>query len=90
MQLAEFVHSVYGIGFMTDLIFVRIHAMPCVNRCWHCFCNGSPVGSFMDEKVILRVLDHLVELRKKTGVKVFPMFYDEPTLHPGFLNIMRY
>jgi molybdenum cofactor biosynthesis enzyme MoaA len=90
MQLAEFVHPVYGRGFMPDLIFVRIHAMPCVNRCWHCFCNGSPAGSFMDETVVLSVLDHLVELREKTGVKVFPMFYDEPTLHRGFLNIMRY
>ncbi|MCK5117663.1 MAG: radical SAM protein [Candidatus Aegiribacteria sp.] len=75
---------------MTDLIFVRVHAMPCVNRCWHCFCNGSPEGNFMDEKVILRVLDDLVDLRERTGIKVFPMFYDEPTLHPGFLNIMKH
>jgi len=75
---------------MADLIFVRVHAMPCVNRCWHCFCNGSPEGDFMDEEVILRVLVKLVELREKTGIKVFPMFYDEPTLHPDFLNIMRH
>ncbi len=75
---------------MADLIFVRVHAMPCVNRCWHCFCNGSPEGDFMDEKVVLKVLDNLAELREKTGIKVFPMFYDEPTLHPGFLNIIRH
>ncbi len=44
----------------------------------------------MDEKVVLKVLDNLAELKEKTGIKVFPMFYDEPTLHPGFLNIMRH
>lgn len=75
---------------MSDLIFVRVHAMPCVNRCWHCFCNGSPEGDFMDEKVVLKVLDNLVELRDNTGIKVFPMYYDEPTLHPSFLKIMSY
>ncbi|MCK5133561.1 MAG: radical SAM protein [Candidatus Sabulitectum sp.] len=75
---------------MTDFIFVRVHASPCVNKCWHCFCNGSPEGRFMDEKDVLNVLDHLTELKEKTGVVTFPLFYDEPTLHPGFLNIMKY
>ena len=44
----------------------------------------------MDEEVVLKVLDNLTELKEKTGIKVFPLFYDEPTLHPGFLNIMKH
>ena len=75
---------------MPDLIFIRVHAMPCVNRCWHCFCNGSPEGDFMSENVVLKVLDNLLELKEKTGVNVFPLFYDEPTLHPSFVKIMSY
>ncbi|MCD4777018.1 MAG: hypothetical protein K8S15_13330 [Candidatus Aegiribacteria sp.] len=50
---------------MKEFIFVRVHAMPCVNRCWHCFCNGSPEGNFVDEEVILKVLDNLVDIKKK-------------------------
>ncbi|MCK5036888.1 MAG: radical SAM protein [Candidatus Sabulitectum sp.] len=75
---------------MAELIFVRVHAAPCVNKCWHCFCNGSPEGRFMDEEVVLNVLDSLAELKEKTGAKVFPLYYDEPTLHPGFMNIVKY
>ena len=75
---------------MAELIFVRIHAAPCVNTCWHCFCNGSPQGRFMDEKVVLKVIDHLAELKEKTGINVFPLYYDEPTLHPGFMNIVKH
>lgn len=75
---------------MSDLVFVRVHAMPCVNRCWHCFCNGSPDGNFMKEEAVLSVLNSLVGLKEKTGLKVFPMYYDEPTLHPSFLKIMSY
>lgn len=75
---------------MPDLIFVRVHAMPCVNKCWHCFCNGHPGGSFMEEKTVLRIFDSLLDLKEKTGLKVFPMFYDEPTLHPSFLKIARH
>jgi MoaA/NifB/PqqE/SkfB family radical SAM enzyme len=44
----------------------------------------------MDEEVILKLLDDLAELRDRTGIKVFPQFFDEPTLHPGFLSIMRH
>lgn len=75
---------------MAELIFVRIHTAPCVNKCWHCFCNGSPRGRFMDERVVLKVIDHLAELKEKTGINVFPLYYDEPTLHPGFMNIVKY
>lgn len=44
----------------------------------------------MDEEVVLKVLDSLAELKEKTGINVFPLYYDEPTLHPGFMNIVKY
>lgn len=41
------------------------------------------------EKCIL-VLDQLAELKAELGTIVFPMYYDEPTLHPSFKQIMKY
>lgn len=75
---------------MTDFVFVRIHAMPCVNRCWHCFCEGSPKGRFMDTEKCIGILDQLADLKSELDTTVFPMFYDEPTLHPSFKQIMKH
>lgn len=75
---------------MTDFVFVRIHAMPCVNRCWHCFCEGSPQGDFMDTDKCIEILDQLADLKAELGTIVFPMYYDEPTLHPSFKQIMKH
>lgn len=75
---------------MADLIFIRVHAMPCVNRCWHCFCHGSPENGLVEGSTVLRLLDHLVELKNATRTPVFPMFYDEPTVHPDFVKIIGY
>lgn len=75
---------------MTDFVFVRIHAMPCVNRCWHCFCEGSPQGRFMETEKCFKILDQLADLKTELQTIVFPMFYDEPTLHPSFKQIMKY
>lgn len=36
------------------------------------------------------ILDQLAELKSNTGLIVFPMFYDEPTLHPSFKQIMKH
>lgn len=44
----------------------------------------------MEEKRCLWILDRLAELKEQTGVTVFPMFYDEPTTHPRFVNIMKH
>lgn len=73
-----------------DFIFVRIHAMPCVNRCWHCFCEGSPHGRYMETGKSLLVLNQLSDLKTELGTVVFPMFFDEPTLHPSFKQIMKH
>ncbi len=70
------------------MIFVRIHAMPCVNRCWHCFCSGSPKDPSMDGETVLGILDDLALLKKESGETVFPLFYDEPTIHPDFVSIL--
>lgn len=70
------------------MIFVRIHAMPCVNRCWHCFCCGSPDDPSMEGATVLRILDDLAALKQGSGETVFPLFYNEPTVHPDFVRIM--
>lgn len=75
---------------MTDFVFARIHGMPCVNKCWHCFCEGSPQGRFMETDDCLFVLDELAELKARLGTVVFPMFFDEPTIHPSFKQIMKH
>ncbi len=36
------------------------------------------------------VLDQLTDLKAKLGTVVFPMFFDEPTLHPSFKKIMKH
>lgn len=75
---------------MTDFVFVRIKAMPCVNQCWHCFCEGSPQGRFMDTDKCIGILNQLANLKSELKTTVFPLFYDEPTLHPSFKRIMKH
>jgi len=36
------------------------------------------------------VIDQLAELKSELETIVFPMFYDEPTFHPAFKQIMKY
>lgn len=64
--------------------------MPCVNRCWHCFCEGSPAGRFMETEKCIGILDQVADLKAELNTIVFPMFYDEPTLHPLFKQIMKH
>lgn len=44
----------------------------------------------MDTEKSLFVLDQLAELKARLGTVVFPMFFDEPTLHPSFKQIMMH
>ncbi len=64
--------------------------MPCVNKCWHCFCEGSPKGRFMETDKCIKVLDQLADLKAELSTIVFPMYFDEPTLHPSFKGIMEH
>jgi MoaA/NifB/PqqE/SkfB family radical SAM enzyme len=70
-------------------VYIRVHGMPCVNRCRHCWTYGSPGGSFMDEDSIFLMLDRAADLKSETGMDVFPQFFQEPTLHPAIIDIVK-
>lgn len=42
----------------------------------------------MDGSTVLGILDDLASLKKESGETVFPIFYDEPTIHPDFVRIL--
>jgi MoaA/NifB/PqqE/SkfB family radical SAM enzyme len=44
----------------------------------------------METEKCLFVLNQLSELKTELGTTVFPMFFDEPTLHPSFKQIMKH
>lgn len=71
-----------------DFLYIRIHGMPCVNRCRHCWTYGSPGGDFMDTRTVFRILEEAAEFRSLTGMEVFPQFFQEPTIHPDFIKIV--
>jgi hypothetical protein len=71
-----------------DFLYIRVHAMPCVNRCRHCWIYGSPEGTFMDTDVVFRILEEAAEFKSRTGIDVFPQFFMEPSIHPDFIEIV--
>lgn len=73
----------------TDLVYLRINGMPCVNRCSHCYLDGSPGSDCMSSELICAILDSAADYKGKTGCTVFPQFFQEPTLHPDFLEIIE-
>jgi len=73
----------------THFIYIRINGMPCVNRCGHCYLEGSPGGSLMDRKLIFDMLHSSAEHKRNTGCTIFPQFFQEPTVHPDFLEIIE-
>jgi hypothetical protein len=44
----------------------------------------------METEKCINVLDQLANLKPELNTIVFPMFYDEPTLHPSFRKIMKH
>ncbi len=44
----------------------------------------------MDTDKCINILDQLVELKTELKTTVFPLFYDEPTLHPSFKHIIKH
>ena len=44
----------------------------------------------MDTEKCILVLDQLSDLKSELGTIVFPMYLDEPTLHPSFKEIMKH
>ncbi len=70
------------------LVMVKIHGMPCVNRCLHCYENGSPGRPMMDLDGISFVLEKVSALgRSVDDVRV--LMFEEPTVHPSFVEIMQ-
>lgn len=44
----------------------------------------------MGTEKCIGILDQLADLKLELDTTVFPMFYDEPTLHPSFKQIMKH
>lgn len=44
----------------------------------------------METEKCIKVLDQLADLKTELGTIVFPMYFDEPTLHPLFKQIMKH
>lgn len=72
-----------------DWVAVGIHAMPCANRCRHCWAEGSPRHALVPREQVTSVLDHVAALREEVP-GVFFFLYDEPTLHPHFVEILEH
>ena len=72
-----------------SFVYMKIHGMPCVNRCWHCCCNGSPDTPMISAKKLRYALERARELQAQTGAAVFPQFYAEPTLHEDMVGILK-
>ena len=74
---------------MTDMnVFsIDLHAMPCTNRCCHCWTNGSPKHGFMPVEQVFFVLEKLAQVCKHIPQGAF-FLYDEPTLHPQISTLL--
>ncbi|MBN1355655.1 radical SAM protein [bacterium] len=68
--------------------YAGIHAMPCTNRCQHCWAEGDPCHARMTPERVGFILDKLADL-KSLGMDSSFIFYDEPTYHPQFLDFME-
>jgi len=44
----------------------------------------------METEKCIDILDQVADLKAELNTIVFPMFYDEPTLHPSFKQIMEH
>lgn len=75
---------------LTDISMftANIHAMPCTNRCRHCWTSGSVEHPRVPMEQVNFVLDKLAEVRLYIPQVGF-FLYDEPTFHPQFLEIME-
>jgi hypothetical protein len=65
-----------------------IHAMPCTNRCRHCWTEGSSADRGVPEEQVNFVLRKLAELRADIPNLWF-FLYAEPTAHPQFIGIVE-
>lgn len=73
-------------GQIADSLIVTIHAMPCTNRCRHCWAWGAPGRELMSTETVFGLLEQVAELREHAPY-VFHYFFFEPTTHPDFVPI---
>lgn len=71
-----------------SMVYIKIRGMPCPNRCRHCYCCGGALKTIMPYTKIVYILDRARELKEEYPHIVIQMF-DEPTVHPQFLNILE-
>lgn len=69
--------------------FVSIDGMPCTNRCQHCWAHGNVNHACVPDEQLVFVLDRLAEVHA-TGTQTPFFFYDEPTFHPQFVELMEH
>ncbi|MCP4231339.1 MAG: radical SAM protein [bacterium] len=72
-----------------DNLVVNIRANPCVNRCRHCWTEGTPKRDRMKSGEVKRILEALSDARNITANCLFFLF-DEPTFRDDFLEILEY
>ncbi len=68
---------------------VGIHAMPCTNRCRHCWAEGSVRHARVSAEQVFFALDKLAKLQGHLAQTPF-LLYDEPTNHPQFVDILEH
>ncbi|MBN1297345.1 radical SAM protein [bacterium] len=69
-------------------MYVKIHGMTCPNRCRHCYCWGGARRTMIPYDRIVRILRQAAALKSQFS-HVIIQFFDEPTVHPRFLDIME-
>lgn len=72
-----------------DSFALGIHAMPCTNRCRHCWTGGSPQHARVPAEQVRFVLEKLAELQSEFSHVTF-FLYDEPTNHPQFVELLEH
>jgi Radical SAM superfamily len=71
-----------------DAIQINIHAAPCSNRCRHCWTEGGAGHGLVPADQVAFVLERLGDLGERIPYRSF-FLYDEPTLHPGFVDLFE-
>lgn len=72
-----------------NFLALNIHAMPCTNRCAHCWTEGSVQHRRVPLEQVCFVLDELARVRRQ-GSETWFLLFDEPTTHPDLPAIMRH
>ncbi len=74
---------------------ISLYAMPCTNHCAHCWAEGSPKHRAVPVEQVYFVLEKLAEVKRypaEAHVTLYEtpiLFYDEPSIHPQFIEIIE-